>query len=461
MKESKPTTDHNSLLATKSQIWDYRVRLISRFCFLLGILGTLLCIIAMITSEIESTRLWEQNYAHLLSRIESGRKLKLLHGAETSLEHALRLLERAPIIDGHNDLAFKIEFISGGGNISGIDLYNLPKDLYQTDITRLKEGRVGALFFSAYVDCYDFHIQTDSLKQTLDQIDLVKRIIAKYPKDFAFAKSTRDIKRITDTGRIASLIGLEGGHQIDSSMGALRMMYELGVRYMTLTHSCPTSWADSCDPPFLHNGLTADGARFIHEMNRLGMLVDISHVTPATMNQTILTSKAPVIFSHSSIYKNTNHPRNVPDAILKMIPEKDGIVMINFYKEYVRSPEDVGNKVGISRVVEHMIHVKQLIGTQYLGIGADFDGEIEAVDGLEDVSKYPQLIAKLIENGFTDSEIVGITGGNLLRVFEKVEQAAQEMQDRKVEAEEVGVDVVKQCPSTWTQQKMIKNRRGC
>ncbi|KAJ3018827.1 UNVERIFIED_CONTAM: hypothetical protein HDU68_010965 [Siphonaria sp. JEL0065] len=179
------------------------------------------------------------------------------------------------------------------------------------------------------------------------------------------------------------------------------------------------------------------------------------------MRQTLNASLAPIIFSHSSVYAKTPHPRNVPDDVLKLVKEMDGIVMINFYKEYVRGPEDIGSNVGIDRVVEHMSHVKGLIGAEYLGIGADFDGEIEPVGGLEDVSKYPYLIAKLIEAGFTDDEVVGITGGNLLRVFEKVEQVSMQLQDQKVEPEEVGVDVVKKCPEMRMERKRIMNRRGC
>ncbi|KAJ3262785.1 dipeptidase 1 (renal) [Chytriomyces hyalinus] len=458
-----PLRSKHRTFSPRDDAQEYRARFILKFIFYLGLAATAAFYIAREWGNNRGiyAQLWSlhTHYA-LLTRVNPANE-KMLFSVETSLDRAYRLLKFAPIIDTHNDLPFKVELLTGGGNLSAMDLYNLPKEWYQTDIVRLKQGRVGALFYSAYVDCYNYTWQTDNLKKTLEQIDLVKRIIAKYPHEFEFATSTTDIKRITSTGKIASLIGLEGGHQIDASMGTLRMMYDLGVRYMTLTHSCATAWADSSNPPFVHDGLGPDGAKFIYEMNRLGIMVDLSHVSHKVMDQTIRTSAAPVIFSHSSVFAVTNHTRNVPDDILQLVKEKDGVVMINFYKEYVRGVDDVGDAVGMGRVVEHMLHVKNLIGARHLGMGADYDGDIVPVDGLEDVSKYPILIASLLEHGFTDDEIVGVTGGNLLRVFEKVEKVAHEMQQAHKPIEEMGVDVAKRCPDTQPERRAGLTNKGC
>ncbi|KAJ3245308.1 hypothetical protein HDU78_009553 [Chytriomyces hyalinus] len=379
----------------------------------------------------EEARLWE------------ARQSDINLATETPLEAALRILDYAPVIDTHNDLPIRI---SAMGALKDVDLTNLPISEFQTDITRLRQGRVGAQFWSAYVPCSDFTKQTDSVRATLDQIDTIKRIVRFNSDHFEFARNVDDIKSIVRRGKIASLIGIEGAHQIDASMGALRAMYELGVRYMTLTHTCHSAWADSCQGEPVHGGLTTDGHRFVREMNRLGMLVDISHVSAETMKQTIMASKAPVIFSHSSAFAMTPVPRNVPDDILKLLPDRDGVVQINFINGFL-SRNGTG-KAGLFEIADHIEHIRNLVGAKHIGLGADFDGGPINDFALRDVSKYPDLIAELIHRGFSEKEIVGINGGNLLRVMGRVERVASAMQAAGAEMEEVGMHVQKQHTST-------------
>ncbi|KAJ3344637.1 dipeptidase 1 (renal) [Entophlyctis luteolus] len=359
------------------------------------------------------------------------------------MDAALRILKRAPIIDTHNDWPIALKG-STDGILAGLDLNSLPEEIFRTDITRLRKGMVGAQFWSAYVGpCVEYHFHNDFVVQTLDQIDLIKRIVNNYPKEctFELAKTVRDIRKIAKKGKIASLIGVEGAHQIDGSMGALRLYYELGVRYMTLTHSCHSAWADSCEGNPLHNGLTADGFRFIREMNRLGMMVDISHVSPATMRQAILHSQAPVLFSHSAALAKTPVPRNVPDDILQMLQKHDGVVMVAFVDDFVRI--NGSTTVTVKDLADHISHIREVCGAAHIGVGADFDGARGFA--LKDVSKYPELIAELVERNFSTHELVGITGGNLLRVMERTEAVARAMQAAGEREEERGVPVAKQC----------------
>ncbi|KAI8843128.1 membrane dipeptidase-domain-containing protein [Chytridium lagenaria] len=367
------------------------------------------------------------------------------------LERAYRLLRAAPIIDTHNDLPIKIQGRNHGfvGNLS---LESLPFPEWHTDINRLFEGRVGAQFWSAYVPCRaDYKELNTDVRFTLDQIDLIKNMVEKYHDVFSMAYSAQDIHRIRKSGKIASLIGVEGGHQIDSSLGALRQMYSLGVRYMTLTHVCHTSWADSCFGKPLHNGLAKEGEKFIYEMNRLGMLVDLSHVSDTTMHRVIEISKAPVFFSHSSARALCGTPRNVPDDVLFKLPQKDGVVMINFSPSFIScGPEgNITAPATLEQVADHISHIAKLIGAKHIGIGSDFDGIPDTPVGLEDVSKYPYLVAELFRRGFTDEEIVGIVGGNILRVFSKAERVAQQLQTRGGGKAEGGISVERTCPSKF------------
>ncbi|KAJ3075132.1 hypothetical protein HDU98_009082 [Podochytrium sp. JEL0797] len=361
---------------------------------------------------------------------------------ETPMEAALRILKHAPVIDTHNDWPMGLNYTFNGA-LKNANLMDTPPTQFHTDIHRLRKGMLGVQFWSAYVPCDDFTKQTNAVQFTLEQIDLIKRIVAKYPDHFALAKSVSQIRHAVQHNKIASLIGIEGGHQIDGSMGVLRMLFDLGVRYMTLTHSCHTAWADSCALAPLHNGLTEDGFRFIREMNRIGMIVDLSHVSEQVMLQTIEFSRAPTIFSHSSAFSVTPVARNVPDDVLRLLRDNDGVVMVNFIKDFVR--EEGGVDPGVKELVDHMEYIKKEAGAEFIGIGADFDGAGINDFAMKDVSAYPELIAELIRRGFSEKEIVGITGGNLLRVMEKVEKVAAAMQAAGEEMEEVGVRVQKVC----------------
>ncbi|KAI8995150.1 hypothetical protein BC832DRAFT_596050 [Gaertneriomyces semiglobifer] len=346
------------------------------------------------------------------------------------LGRAHQLLKRVPLIDGHNDLPIALQAFRNG-QINNVNLTALP-DPFKTDMNRLKQGRVGAQFWSGYIPCgSDRPVQF-----TMEQIDLISRIIESYPDTLEAARTASDIRRIHKSGRVASLIGLEGGHQMNNSLATLRKYYDLGVRYMTLTHTCHTDWADSCSPEPVHYGLTNFGEDVILEMNRRVHLVPLEYrfskpyallCTQAwddgryqTMSDTIRVSRAPVIFSHSSVYELCKIQRNVPDHVLRMLPEKDGVVMINFYPRFVSC---TGNST-LEAVADHILHVVKVAGPAHVGIGSDFDGIDSVPDGLEDVSKYPSLVAELLERGLSEKDVEGIVGGNLLRVMEKVEHTA-------------------------------------
>ncbi|KND01785.1 uncharacterized protein SPPG_03577 [Spizellomyces punctatus DAOM BR117] len=353
------------------------------------------------------------------------------------LGRAKQILKRVPLIDGHNDLPFSLQ-MRNGGQINDLNLTDLGSP-YHTDMKRLKSGRVGAQFWSAYVPCSDYTKKSDDVKFTLEQIDLVHRMVDYYPETLEFARSSHDIARIHKHGRVASLIGLEGGHQIDNSLGTLRQYYDLGVRYMTLTHTCHTAWADSCTGEPLHGGLTDFGEKVVREMNRLGMLVDISHVSHDTMRDVLRVTAAPLFFSHSSAYELCKIPRNVPDDILRQLPEKDGVVMINFYPRFVSCSANST----LELVADHISHVAEVAGPEHVGLGSDFDGIDVVPKGLEDVSKYPDLIAELLRRGFSEKEVEGIVGKNLLRILERTEQVAKKLRGEK--PAEVKLPVNKTC----------------
>jgi len=327
------------------------------------------------------------------------------------------VLDKAPVIDGHNDLPWTLRR-NYGNKFSKVNLFDELE--YHTDIPRLRKGKVGGQFWSCYVPC-GFN---DSVRMGLEQVDVIKRMVINYPDTFMFAKTVADIEESFRQGKIASLIGMEGGHMIDSSMGALRMFYELGVRYMTLTHSCDTPWADGWNGGFYHEGLTDFGKKIIGEMNRLGMLIDLAHVSDATMRDAITTSSAPIIFSHSSAYGVCDSKRNVPDDVLQMTKENNGIVMVNFYNYYITC-DKVANT---SDVADHYDYIKSKIGVDNIGIGADYNGVGYTPEGLEDVSKYPNLIQELQSRGWSSEELMKITSGNILRVLGDVERVAHDLQ---------------------------------
>ncbi|KAJ3323860.1 hypothetical protein HDV06_006449 [Boothiomyces sp. JEL0866] len=333
-----------------------------------------------------------------------------------NLERARWIMRHHPVIDTHNDLPWNLKT----KNITNPDISELPEG-FATDIRRIRRGLLTGVFWSAYIDCtFDLTEKTTAVKDTLIQIDLIKRIVSMNP-DLEFATSAKDIKRIFKNRKVASLIGVEGGHQIDDSIEVLRMYFELGVRYMTLTHFCPTNWADSNEKE-IHNGLTDFGKRIVGEMNRLGMLVDISHVSPKVMRDVIATSKAPLFGSHSAI-QGENVRKNMPEDVILAMKEKDGVVMVNFFSNIHKD----GSQSDIDEIVDRIMYVVSLVGTEHVGLGSDFDGLSSYPIGLEDVSTYPALVARLYDRGLSDTDIVNIVGGNFLWVLEKTEQVAKDL----------------------------------
>ncbi|XP_057185202.1 dipeptidase 1 [Triplophysa rosa] len=342
-------------------------------------------------------------------------------------ERALRLMAEAPLIDGHNDLPWQLRN-TFNNQLNAVDLYMLNST--HTNIPKIKEGRLSAQFWAAYVPCDTQY--NDAVRQTLEQIDVIHRMCQKYPDVFTFATSSQDIEDTFAQNKTACLIGVEGGHSIDSSLATLRTMYQLGVRYLTLTHSCNTPWVDNWlvdtgSEPAVHNGLSDFGKQVILEMNRIGMLVDLAHVSVKVMKQVLEISKAPVIFSHSSAYSICPHKRNVPDDVLLEVKNKNGIVMINFYNDYVTCQRTAN----ISHVADHFDHIKKVAGSSIIGFGGDYDGVPRVPVGLEDVSKYPDLVAELLRRGWTDEDITKALGRNLLRVFKEVERVRDSLKDLK------------------------------
>ncbi|XP_057702685.1 dipeptidase 1 [Corythoichthys intestinalis] len=353
--------------------------------------------------------------------------------SDEDLSRALKLMSETPLIDGHNDLPWQMR-IQFNNQLNKVDLNTLEN--MHTNIPKIKTGRLGAQFWSAYVPCETQY--KDAVRQTLEQIDVIHRMCQKYPDVFMFAKSSRDIKDAFARNKTASLIGVEGGHSIDSSLGTLRTMYQLGVRYLTLTHSCNTPWADNWlvdtgSEPSEHNGLSPFGKQVIAEMNRMGMLIDLSHVTVRVMHQVLDMSKAPVIFSHSSAFAVCPHKRNVPDEVLKRVNETGGIVMINFYNDYVTCSQTAT----VANVADHFDHIRKVAGAGIIGFGGDYDGVERVPEGLEDVSKVPNLVAELLRRGWSDQEVKAALGDNLLRVFQKVEEIAESL--RKLSPDDVPI----------------------
>ncbi|NQW05351.1 MAG: membrane dipeptidase [Acidobacteria bacterium] len=350
------------------------------------------------------------------------------------VERARRLLRDVPVFDGHNDYPWAIRE-KANGDLANLDLRQ-PQPTIHTDFARLAKGGVGAQFWSVYVPV-ELQGQT-AVTATLEQIDVVHRMVARYPDRLELALTAADVERIQKAGKIASLIGMEGGHSIDSSLGTLRMMYRLGARYMTLTHSLNTPWADSSTDVAVHNGLSAFGEDVVREMNRLGMLVDLSHVSPDTMADALGVTSAPVIFSHSSARALTDVPRDVPDAILRQLPKNGGVVMVTFVPGFISQEVADFNalpaeaRVGkeapratIIQVADHIDHIKAVAGINHIGLGGDFDGITQVVLGLEDTSTYPDLMAELLRRGYSDEDVRKIAGKNILRVLKKAEDVAR------------------------------------
>ena len=375
--------------------------------------------------------------------------------ADPVLDRARRLLREVPIIDGHNDYPWEVRQ-KGGMDLNALDMRKAQPTI-MTDFARLAAGGVGGQFWSVYVPSPAPGADPAAAVTTvLEQIDIVHRMVAKYPDRLQLALSAADIESAQKAGKIASLIGMEGGHAINSSLATLRMMYRLGARYMTLTHSLNVPWADSAtDTPKL-DGLSPFGEEVIREMNRLGMMVDLSHVSPATMTDVLKITTAPVLFSHSSSRAIANVPRNVPDDVLRQLPKNGGVIMVTFVPGFISqavadynaletaertrleampgsTPAAVtaglntwhaahpAPRATLSQVADHIDHIKQITGIDHIGFGGDFDGITTVVQGLEDVSTYPALIAELLKRGYTDDDIHKIAGRNILRVMRAVE----------------------------------------
>jgi membrane dipeptidase len=367
---------------------------------------------------------------------------------------ALRILKTVPLIDGHNDIP---DAIREHGGLDSVDFAVLQPKL-MTDIPKLRAGAVGAQFWAAYVPVTTIHGGEHPAVYALEQIDLVHRLCRKYRQTLAMALTAADIERNFKAGKISCLIGIEGGHAIENSLGALRMFYQLGVRYMTLTHWETIDWADAATDSARHNGLTPFGEDVVREMNRLGMLVDLSHVSDVTMVDAIRVSRAPVFFSHSSARALCNHVRNVPDSILKMVKANGGVIMVNFnpgfVSEAVRVYEDslarrarALRATGVdstsvadslkawaarapiatfAQVADHIEHIRAVAGVDHVGLGSDFDGITEVPAGLEDVSKFPDLIAELLRRGWSEEDVKKVAGLNALRVMRAAERASRE-----------------------------------
>ncbi|CAF0775262.1 unnamed protein product [Rotaria sordida] len=349
---------------------------------------------------------------------------------------AYQILEKNPLIDGHNDLARLIR-VNFQNNINNLDLYNMTQYPVKndtpshTDITRLRQGQVGGQFWSIYTNCK--HLGKDATISFLEQIDIMNRIIAKYSDVFQMATTAEEVRQAFSAKRIASLFGVEGGQAIESSFSILRLFYQLGVRYMTLTHNCNTPWADQNQVDRVNstliknNGLTEFGKKIIIEMNRLGMLVDLSHTSKQTMIDVLNITQSPVIFSHSSAFSLCNHTRNVQDDVLELVKKNQGIVMITFAPIFITcNSTNVGTVVDVAA---HINHIRNIVGIDSVGLGGDYDGISETPNDLEDVSKYPKLIAYLLsQENWTHDDIIKLIGGNILRVMEKNEQIAKELQ---------------------------------
>ncbi|HJS42831.1 MAG TPA: dipeptidase [Gemmatimonadales bacterium] len=375
-----------------------------------------------------------------------------LLAAQDYRREAIRILRGVPLIDGHNDIPDALRDRPGGDSVN----LAVSQPTLMTDITRLRSGQVGGQFWAAYVPVSTMHEGVHPAVYALEQIDFIARLCAKYPATFATARTAADVERNFKASRISCLIGIEGGHAIENSLGALRTFAELGVRYMTLTHWQTLDWADAATDSARHGGLTPFGEQVVLEMNRLGMLVDLSHVSDGTMIDALRVTRAPVIYSHSSARAIARHVRNVPDSILRRIPANGGLVMVNFNPPFVSEARRVHDArrdsalaamraagvdslarrdslrawngrapaVTMQQVADHVDHIRKIAGVDHVGLGSDFDGISSVPVGLEDVGKFPDLIAELLRRGWTEADVRKLAGLNVLRVLREAERVA-------------------------------------
>ncbi len=344
---------------------------------------------------------------------------------------ATKIHQTAILFDGHNDLPWELRS-QGLSSLNTIDLRQLQPKMH-TDLPRLREGGLNAQFWSVYVPA-DTMDTGDALLQTLQQVELVHALIKAYPDALAIADTADEVEQIVSTGRIASMMGVEGGHCIENEISNLSRLYNLGCRYMTLTHSRSLGWADSATDEASAGGLSEFGEEVVREMNRLGMLVDLSHVSPATMKHALRITKAPVIFSHSSARAICDHPRNVPDDVLPLVRENGGVIMVNFFSAFIvptaqleLNPDARGS---IHDVVDHIDYLAKKMGVEHVGIGSDYDGVPRLPTQLESVATYPRITELLLQRGYSEQELHSILGGNVLRALRQAEQVAANLQQQ-------------------------------
>jgi membrane dipeptidase len=353
--------------------------------------------------------------------------------ADPYMARALRVLRTAPVFDGHNDLPWRIREDSlHSRDVGAYDLRRHTPGM--TDLARLAAGHVGGQFWSIYTPgergdaAYRPNGAVSSspgyARVQLEQFDIARRVIAAYP-ELVWTPTASGARAAMRRGKIASMLGLEGGHAIENSLALLRMYYELGARYMTLTHNVTLDWADAALDTAKHGGLTPFGREVVREMNRLGMVVDLAHVSPGTMSAALDVSEAPVMFSHSGARALVDHPRNVPDSILARLPKNGGIVMVPFVPDFVAVNPRAATIADVADAIDHVRHVA---GVDHVGIGSDFDGITETVAGLEDVSTFPALFAELARRGWSDADLAKLADGNILRVLGEVERIAARLQ---------------------------------
>lgn len=380
-----------------------------------------------------------------------------MSASQESLARARELLREFPVVDGHNDLPWALRE-QVGYDLDARDIAADQSAALHTDLARLREGCVGAQYWSVYVP----YEQPYPLAATLEQIDCVRQLLDRYPGDLRAAYTADDLEAARAEGRIASLMGAEGGHSIENSLGALRMLHALGVRYMTLTHNSNVDWADSATDEPRHGGLTAFGRLVVREMNREGMLVDLSHVAPSTMRDALDASTAPVIFSHSSARAVCDHPRNIPDDVLERLAANGGVAMATFVPKFVlqaavdwtveadenlrahgfhhldTTPEAMKvhqafeeahprPRATVSTVADHLDHMREVAGVDHIGIGGDYDGTAFTPDGLRDVAGYPNLVAELLDRGWSRADLAKLTWGNAVRVLRDAEAVARDL----------------------------------